>query len=125
MGADAADFNHIGQLSLVVTTFDDDIPALFLHDADNYFTDVSLRTGLGYRRHQVGWGVAFLDLDNDGWQDIFMANGHVYPNIDQLKRGSHFREEKNPSRRTLKAVCRRPKGFSPGRYPFTIWRSDT
>ena len=95
MGADAADFNHIGQLSLVVTTFDDDIPALFLHDADNYFTDVSLRTGLGYRRHQVGWGVAFVDLDNDGWQDVFMANGHVYPNIDQLKRGSHFREEKN------------------------------
>lgn len=95
MGADAADFNHTGRLGLVVTTFDDDIPALFLHDADGYFTDVSLRAGLGFRTHQVGWGVAFVDLDNDGWQDIFIANGHVYPNIDQLKRGSRFREEKN------------------------------
>jgi hypothetical protein len=95
MGADAADFDHSGRTSLVVTTFDDDIPALFLHEADGYFTDVSLRAGLGYRTHQVGWGVAFLDLDNDGWQDIFMANGHVYPNIDRLQRGSRFREEKN------------------------------
>jgi enediyne biosynthesis protein E4 len=95
MGADAADFNHTGQMSLIVTTFDDDIPALFLHDGDNYFTDVSRRTGLGYRTHQVGWGVAFVDFDNDGWQDIFVANGHVYPNIDQLKGGSHFRQEKN------------------------------
>src|SRR5207237_10686338 len=42
-----------------------------------------------------GWAVALVDLDNDGWQDIFIDNGHVYPNIDQLKRGSHFREEKN------------------------------
>ena len=95
MGADAADFNHSGRMSLLVTTFDDDIPALFLHDADGYFTDVSLRAGLGYRTHQVGWGAAFLDLDNDGWQDIFIANGHVYPNIDRLQRGSRFREEKN------------------------------
>jgi len=95
MGADAADFNHSGRLSLVVTTFDDDIPALFLHDGDGYFTDVAIRAGLGYRTHQVGWGVAFVDLDNDGWQDIFIANGHVYPNIDQLKRGSRFNEEKN------------------------------
>jgi enediyne biosynthesis protein E4 len=95
MGADAADFNHSGRLSMVVTTFDDDIPALFLHEADGYFTDSSLRAGLGYRTHQVGWGVAFVDLDNDGWQDIFMANGHVYPNVDQLGRGSRFKEEKN------------------------------
>lgn len=95
MGADAADFDHSGRFSLAVTTFDDDIPALFLHDQDGYFSDVSLRAGLGYRTHQVGWGVAFVDLDNDGWPDIFMANGHVYPNVDQLKRGSRFREEKN------------------------------
>lgn len=96
MGADAADFDHTGRLSLMVTTFDDDIPALFRHDADGYFTDVSLRAGLGYRTNQVGWGTAFVDLDNDGWQDIFIVNGHVYPNIDQLKHGSsRYRQEKN------------------------------
>jgi enediyne biosynthesis protein E4 len=95
MGADAADFDHTGRLSLVVTTFDDDIPALFRHDADGFFTDVSLRAGLGYRTDQVGWGTAFVDLDNDGWQEIFMVNGHVYPNIDQLKNGSsRYRQAK-------------------------------
>jgi hypothetical protein len=95
MGADVADIDHSGRPSLVVTTFDDDIPALFLHEADGYFTDISLRAGLGYRTHQVGWGVAFVDFDNDGWPDIFIANGHVYPNIDQLKGAARFRQEKN------------------------------
>jgi hypothetical protein len=94
MGADAADFDHSGRLSLVVTTFDDDIPALFLHEADGYYTDISLRAGLGYLTNQVGWGTSFLDIDNDGWQEIFMANGHVYPNIDQLKQRSRYKQSK-------------------------------
>jgi hypothetical protein len=95
MGADAGDYAHTGRLDLVVTTFDDDVPALFLNEADNSFNDVYLQAGLGYRTHQVGWGVAFLDLDNAGWLDIFMVNGHVYPNVDSLQRESHYQEEKN------------------------------
>ncbi len=95
MGADAADFDHTGRQSIVVTTFDDDIPALFRHDADGFFTDVALRAGLGFRTHRVGWGTAFIDLNNDGWKDIFMVNGHVYPNIDQLKEGGRYRQKKN------------------------------
>jgi hypothetical protein len=96
MGADAADFDHTGRLGLVVTTFDDDIPALFRHDVDGYFTDISLRAGLGNRTDRVGWGTAFVDLDNDGWQEIFMVNGHVYPNIDQLKPArSRYSQGKN------------------------------
>lgn len=94
MGADAADYNHTGHLSLITTTFDDDVPALFANDGKNSFNDVYLQAGLGFRTHQVGWGVAFLDLDNDGWQDVFMVNGHVYPNVDSLHRESHYKEEK-------------------------------
>jgi len=94
MGADAADYNHTGRLSVITTTFDDDVPALFENEGNNLFNDVYLQAGLGFRTHQVGWGVAFLDLDNHGWPDIFMANGHVYPNVDSLHRESRYREEK-------------------------------
>jgi hypothetical protein len=95
MGADAGDYNHSGRLSLITTTFDDDVPALFVNEGNGSFSDVYLQAGLGFRTHHVGWGVAFLDLDNHGWPDIFMVNGHVYPNVDSLHRESHYREEKN------------------------------
>lgn len=94
MGADAGDYNHSGRPSIVTTTFDDDVPALFVNEGGNFFSDVYLEAGLGFRTHEVGWGVAFVDLDNRGWQDIFMVNGHVYPNVDSLHRESHYREEK-------------------------------
>jgi hypothetical protein len=94
MGADAGDYNHTGRLDLVTTTFDDDVPALFLNEGKSEFTDVYLQAGLGFRTHQVSWGVAFLDLDNRGWLDIFIASGHIYPNVDTLHRESHYREEK-------------------------------
>jgi hypothetical protein len=94
MGADAGDYNHTGRLDLVTTTFDDDVPALFLNEGNSEFSDVDLKAGLGFRTHQVSWGVAFLDLDNRGWLDIFIANGHIYPNVDALHRESHYRESK-------------------------------
>lgn len=94
MGADAGDYNHKHRLDLVTTTFDDDVPALFSNEGGNEFSDVYLEAGLGYRTHQVSWGVAFLDLDNRGWLDLFIANGHIYPNVDALHRESRYREEK-------------------------------
>jgi hypothetical protein len=95
MGADAGDYDHSGRLDIVTTTFDDDVPALFLNEGGMEFSDISLKAGLAFRTHQVSWGVAFLDLDNKGWLDIFIANGHIYPNVDNLRRESHYREEKN------------------------------
>lgn len=95
MGADAGDYNHTGRLDLITTTFDDDVPALFLNEGNNEFSDVYLQAGLGYRTHQVSWGTAFVDLDNRGWLDIFIANGHIYPNVDALHRESHYHEVKN------------------------------
>jgi hypothetical protein len=94
MGADAGDYAHTGRQGLVVTTFDDDVPALFKSQADGSFDDVYLAAGLGGHTHQVGWGAGFLDLDNDGWLDILLVNGHVYPNVEQLHRESHYAEEK-------------------------------
>ncbi len=94
MGSDAGDYNHTGRLDLVTTTFDDDVPGLFFNEGKDEFSDVYLQAGLGFRTHQVSWGVAFLDLDNRGWLDIFIANGHIYPNVDALHRESHFREER-------------------------------
>ncbi len=95
MGADAGDYRHSGRLDVVVTTFDDDVPALFRSEDDRSFNDVYLEAGLGFRTHQVGWGVAFIDLNNNGWLDLFMANGHVYPNVDRLRTESRYQEEKN------------------------------
>lgn len=94
MGADAGDYTHAGHQSVVVTTFDDDVPALFLNDGHGTFDDVYSKAGLGRRTHQVGWGTAFVDLDNSGWPDIFMVNGHVYPNVDSLQRESRYKEGK-------------------------------
>ena len=94
MGADAGDYAHTGRQNLVVTTFDDDVPALFLNQGKGSFDDVYLQAGLGRRTHQVGWGVAFVDLDNSGWLDIFMVNGHVYPNVDSLHRESNYKQQK-------------------------------
>ena len=94
-GADAGYYNHSVRLSLVTTTFDDDVPVLFLNEGNNPFSDVYLQAGLGFRTRQVSWGIAFIELDNHGWQDIFIVNGHVYPNVDSLQRASRYQEEKN------------------------------
>ena len=95
MGADAGDYNHSGHESLVVTTFDDDVPALFANEGGSNFSDVHTKAGLDHRTHQVGWGTAWVDLDNSGWLSLFMVNGHVYPNVDSLQRESRYKESSN------------------------------
>jgi hypothetical protein len=82
MGVTVADYNHDGRLDLFVTNFDDDYNTLYRNDGRNSFTDVShaarvAAVSLPY----VGWGTKFFDYDNDGWVDLFVANGHVYPQI--------------------------------------------
>ncbi|HYM11772.1 MAG TPA: CRTAC1 family protein, partial [Bryobacterales bacterium] len=84
-----------GWLDIVKTNFSDDTPTLYRNDKDQSFTDVTYRAGLGVNNRFLGWGVGFLDVDNDGWKDIFMVNGHVYPAIDKLHLGSPYRQEKN------------------------------
>lgn len=94
MGVSAADFNRDGRLDIAKTNFSDDVPSLYRNDGRGFFTDVSYRAGLGVHTNYLGWGVGFIDIDHDGWKDIFMVNSHVYPSIDQLESASPYRQGK-------------------------------
>ncbi len=84
MGLGIGDYDHSGHLSLYVTTFSDDYFTLYKNEGDANFTDVSFVAGVAAVTIPfLGWGTGFLDYDNDGWKDIFDANGHVYPGVDQ------------------------------------------
>lgn len=94
MGVSAADFNHDGRLDIAKTNFSDDVPSLYRNEGRGFFTDVSYRAGLGVHTNFLGWGVAFVDVDHDGWKDLFVVNGHVYPSIDELESASPYRQAK-------------------------------
>jgi hypothetical protein len=84
MGLGIGDYDNSGHLSLYVTTFSDDYYALYKNEGDANFTDVSFLAGVAAVTIPfLGWGTGFLDYDNDGLKDIFDANGHVYPGVDQ------------------------------------------
>ena len=92
MGADASDYDGDGWLDIVKTNFSDDLPNLYRNNADGTFTETTLVAGLGRHTRFLGWGTRFVDVDNDGWPDIFMANGHVYPEVDAKGSSSSFRQ---------------------------------
>jgi hypothetical protein len=95
MGIALGDYNHTGRLSIAVTHFNEQYAALFRNDGAMNFTDVSYASGIAQSTTSyVGWGDEFIDLDNDGWDDFFMVNGHVYPQVDSLGMDSKFREPK-------------------------------
>ena len=93
MGVDVGDFDADGWLDMVRTGFSDEVPMLY-RNYGGAFEDASLRGGLGANRQYVGFGVGFFDFDNDGWIDIFMANGHVYTQIADLNLHITYREPK-------------------------------
>jgi hypothetical protein len=82
MGVTVGDYNHDGKLDLFVTNFDDDYNTLYRNDGLNSFTDVSYPAKVAaVSLPYVGWGTKFFDYDNDGWVDLFVVNGHVYPQL--------------------------------------------
>lgn len=84
MGIAAGDYENNGRIDLVNTDFSDDSNVVFLNDGTGNFEDVSDRSGLGPPSVPfVGFGDGFLDYDNDGWKDLLVVNGHVYPQVDQ------------------------------------------
>ena len=82
MGVSIGDFNRDGLLDIVKTNFAGDTDSLYLNLGDGNFDDHTYLSGLGVNTRFLGWGVGFFDMDNDGWLDILMSNGHVYPEVD-------------------------------------------
>lgn len=95
MGVALGDYLHTGRFSIAITHFSEEYTTLFRNDGDWNFTDVSFDGGIAPPTiPYVGWGDAFLDLDNDGWQDLAVVNGHVYPQVDTKDIGTRYREPK-------------------------------
>jgi len=82
MGVTVGDYDHDGKLDLFITNFADEYNTLYHNDGSNSFTDVSFAAKVAaVSLPYVGWGTKFFDYDNDGWVDLFVANGHVYPQL--------------------------------------------
>jgi enediyne biosynthesis protein E4 len=95
MGVAACDYNHTGRFSIHVTNFEDQYNSLYRNEGNMMFTDVSYRSGIGSTTlPYLGWGSGCVDFDNDGWPDLFVVNGHVYPQVDKLTAGAKYRERK-------------------------------
>jgi len=93
MGVDWGDYLHEGRLAMFVTNFTEQPDTLYRNLGKDSFADVSWPAKLAQPTFPyVGWGTAFFDMDNDGWLDLFIANGHVYPQVDSIPGGPPYRE---------------------------------
>jgi enediyne biosynthesis protein E4 len=94
MGATAGDYDCDGWLDIFRTNFSEDTDSLYHNVGKAVFDDVTFAAGLGMNTKNLSWGCGFLDLDNDGWADIFVASGHIYPEIEKLDIDIHYRQAK-------------------------------
>ncbi len=94
MGLAVGDYDNDGLVDFHITNFSDDSNTLYRNDGDANFTDVSFQAGIGEPTTPfLGWGTAFLDFDNDGWKDVVVGNGHVYPTVDNFQWGTSFAQQ--------------------------------
>ena len=85
MGIADGDYDNDGMIDLFVTNFSLEVNSLFHNDGDGFFTMTTFDTGIAEASFsQLGFGTQFLDADNDGWLDLFVANGHVWDNVAQI-----------------------------------------
>jgi len=94
MGVSAADYDLDGSLDLVKTNFAGDTPSLYHNLGGANFEDATFQGGLGKHTQYLGWGCGFFDMENDGWADILICNGHVYPEVEQLKTEAGYPQRK-------------------------------
>jgi len=94
MGVDSADYDCDGLFDVVKTNFAGDTTSLYRNQGNMTFDDQAFQSGLGRNTRFLGWGAGFLDFDNDGWPDIFLCNGHVYPEVRETGAQSGYRQRK-------------------------------
>jgi hypothetical protein len=94
MGSTVGDYDGDGRLDIFKTNFSDDTSTLYRNNGDGTFDDKTFPAGFGLNTQYLGWGVMFVDVDNDGWPDLLLVNGHVYPEVDSQHLGSNFKEPK-------------------------------
>jgi hypothetical protein len=93
MGVDWGDYLHEGRLSMIVTNFTEQGSTLYHNQGGDSFADVSQRAKIIKPTYPlVSWGTAFFDMENDGWLDLFIASGHVYPQVDEIAGGIGYRQ---------------------------------
>jgi hypothetical protein len=94
MGLAVGDYDNDGRVDFHITNFSDDSNVLYHNDGDKNFTDVTFQAGLGEVSIPfLGWGTSFVDYDNDGWLDLFVVNGHVYPAVDAHQWGTSYAQQ--------------------------------
>jgi hypothetical protein len=94
MGLAIGDYDNDGRVDFHITNFSDDSNVLYHNEGGGNFSDDTFQTGLGEVSIPfLGWGTDFIDYDNDGWRDLLVANGHVYPAVDQHQWGTSFAQQ--------------------------------
>jgi enediyne biosynthesis protein E4 len=95
MGVDAADASGKGRMDLMVTHLDSQLARFYQNRGEGVFDDATLRSKISYATfHMSGFGTRFMDYDNDGWRDVFMADGHILDNINRYRSGVRYAEPK-------------------------------
>jgi hypothetical protein len=94
MGIAVGDYDRNGTMDIFKTNFAGDTSTLYANTGRGLCEDRTFAAGIGLNTRWLGWGVGFLDLDNDGWLDLFLVNGHVYPEVDRVKTEAGYKQRK-------------------------------
>ena len=94
MGIAIGDYDRNGTMDIFKTNFAGDTSTLYINTGDGHCEDRTFAGGIGMNTRWLGWGVGFLDLENDGWLDLFLVNGHVYPEVERLKTEAGYKQRK-------------------------------
>jgi enediyne biosynthesis protein E4 len=94
MGVTAGDYDRDGWLDIFKTNFSGDTSSLYRNTGKGAFDDVTYQAGIGLHTRWLGWGCGFVDVNNDGWPDVFLVNGHVYPEVEKLTTEAGYAQRK-------------------------------